>query len=126
MSSTRSAGTCRWPFSQRLHMAGVTPSSDATASVAHFSLARQFLSALVMPHSFHIGNRVSSAKVSNPGIRPFPNGNYNVSMIDRIGSKRPSRLYIREWIKKRSLDQKRIAERMNCEEKFPLRKLLTF
>lgn len=36
-------------------------------------------------------------------------------MIDRIGSKRPSRLYIREWIKKRSLDQKRIAERMNCE-----------
>jgi hypothetical protein len=96
-------------------MAGVTPSSDATASVAHFALARQFLSALVMPHSFHIGNRVSSAKVSNPGIRPFPNGNYNVSMIDRIGSKRPSRLYIREWIKKRSLDQKRIAERMNCE-----------
>lgn len=36
-------------------------------------------------------------------------------MVQRIGSKHPSRLFIREWIKKRGLDQKRVAERMECE-----------
>ncbi len=36
-------------------------------------------------------------------------------MIDRIGSKHPTRLFIREWIKDAGLDQKRIAERMECE-----------
>lgn len=34
----------------------------------------------------------------------------------RIGSKYPSQLFIREWIKHRGLDQKRVAERMVIEE----------
>lgn len=37
-------------------------------------------------------------------------------MIDRIGSKHPSRLYIREWMKEITIDQRRLAERMECKE----------
>lgn len=37
--------------------------------------------------------------------------------MDRIGSKHPSRLFIREWMDRENptLTQKRLAERMNCE-----------
>lgn len=45
-------------------------------------------------------------------------------MVQRIGSKHPSRLFIREWIKARDIDQKRTAERMGCEPG-TLSKLLT-
>lgn len=42
---------------------------------------------------------------------------YMVDSIERIGSKHPSRLYIREWMAKETptLTQKRLAERMGCE-----------
>lgn len=38
-------------------------------------------------------------------------------MIDRIGSKHPARLFIREWMaeERPNLTQKRLAERMGCE-----------
>lgn len=36
-------------------------------------------------------------------------------MLLRIGSKHPSRFYIREWMKERHLDGKRLAERMGVE-----------
>jgi len=38
-------------------------------------------------------------------------------MLDRIGSKHPTKLYIREWMAQETptLTQKRLAERMNCE-----------
>ncbi len=68
-----------------------------------------------MPYDFHIGNRKSRIGISDPGIPIFRLGNYNASMVTRIGSKHPSRLYIKEWIKHRDLDQKRTAERMEIE-----------
>lgn len=34
---------------------------------------------------------------------------------DRIGSRHPVRLHLKEWVKFRDLDQKRLAERMSCE-----------
>ena len=40
---------------------------------------------------------------------------YDAGMTGTIGSKHPSRLYIREWIADRDLEQKRVAERMGCE-----------
>ena len=62
-----------------------------------------------MPHSFHIEMRVKRQSFQS-GIRPFPNGNYNVSMIDRIGPKRPSRLeHSRAWdqrMNREALDQR--------------------
>jgi len=36
--------------------------------------------------------------------------------MDRIGSKKPQRLFIREWIEHLGLDQKRVAERMDVTE----------
>lgn len=36
-------------------------------------------------------------------------------MVERIGSKHPSRLYIQEWIGERGLSQKQVAERMAIE-----------
>ena len=36
-------------------------------------------------------------------------------MDARIGGKRPHKLFIREWIRYKRLDQKRLAERMGCE-----------
>lgn len=36
--------------------------------------------------------------------------------MDKIGSKRPQRLFIREWIEHLGLDQKRLAERMDVTE----------
>lgn len=37
-------------------------------------------------------------------------------MVDRIGSKKPSRLFLREWMEDRHLDNKRVAERMDRAE----------
>lgn len=45
-------------------------------------------------------------------------------MATEIGTIRPARLYVRQWLKKRSLDQKRLAERMGIEPG-TLSKLLT-
>lgn len=39
-----------------------------------------------------------------------------ISGMKRIGSKKPPRLFIREWIDHKRLDQKRIAERMDVQE----------
>jgi transcriptional regulator with XRE-family HTH domain len=36
-------------------------------------------------------------------------------MVTRIGPRRPFRLYIREWIEHKELEQKQVAERMGCE-----------
>lgn len=36
-------------------------------------------------------------------------------MVNGIGPTRPFRLYIREWILYKDLDQQRVAERMGCE-----------
>lgn len=37
-------------------------------------------------------------------------------MPSRIGRRRPYRLFIREWMEHRGLDNRRIAERMDCTE----------
>lgn len=37
-------------------------------------------------------------------------------MPPRIGRRRPYRLFIREWMAERSLDNRRISERMDCTE----------
>jgi transcriptional regulator with XRE-family HTH domain len=68
-----------------------------------------------MLNNFHIGNRKSSVSISDPGMPTQRGAAYTGGMVQRIGSKHPSRLFIREWIKKRGLDQKRVAERMECE-----------
>lgn len=36
--------------------------------------------------------------------------------MDRIGSKHPSHLYLREWMKHKGLNNSRIAERMDASE----------
>lgn len=38
------------------------------------------------------------------------------AMIERIGKARPPRLYIREWMRDKGLDNKRLAERMGRAE----------
>jgi transcriptional regulator with XRE-family HTH domain len=68
-----------------------------------------------MLNNFHIGNHKSSVSISDPGMPTQAGAAYTGRMVQRIGSKHPSRLFIREWIKKRGLDQKRVAERMECE-----------
>lgn len=35
--------------------------------------------------------------------------------ITRIGSRHPSQLFLREWLAKRGLEQRQVAERMNIE-----------
>lgn len=37
-----------------------------------------------------------------------------MGMIDRIGPKKPTRLFIREWMEKVPIDNERLAERMDC------------
>jgi transcriptional regulator with XRE-family HTH domain len=76
---------------------------------------RHALIGVLMLYNFHIGNRKSRAVISDAGMPSGAGGAYTPRMADRIGSKHPSRLFIREWIKKRGLDQKRVAERMDCE-----------
>ena len=73
---------------------------------------------------------MSRPHLSDPGIASFRPGNYPVDMsrkparkapskaspIARIGSKHPSRLYIREWMLEKGVDsQGRLAERMDCQ-----------
>lgn len=58
---------------------------------------------------------MSSAVISISDIRLPGTGSYPAGMVERIGPKRPYRLFIREWIEHRGLDQKRVAERMECE-----------
>lgn len=36
-------------------------------------------------------------------------------MVERIGPRRPFQLFIKEWIERKGLDQKRVAERIGCE-----------
>lgn len=53
---------------------------------------------------------------SNPGLRGFHGGNYNALMsIARIGTRHPSRLFLKEWIAYRGLEQRHVAERMDIE-----------
>ena len=40
-------------------------------------------------------------------------GNYNAAM-DRIGPKHPFRMFIREWMEYRHIDNERLSERMDC------------
>lgn len=116
MSMTRAAGTWRVPFSQRFHIASVTPASVATSEGDRPVALRHCLMGVVMPMNFHIGNHKSSRRISDPGIRHFRGGNYNAHMsVTRIGRKHPSQLFLREWIKKRDLLQKQVAERMEIE-----------
>lgn len=53
---------------------------------------------------------------SDPGLRDFRAGNYNAGMsFARIGSRHPARLYLKEWIAYRDLEQRHVAERMDIE-----------
>lgn len=36
--------------------------------------------------------------------------------MERIGPKKPFRHYIREWMEERNIDQRRLAERLDCKE----------
>lgn len=51
--------------------------------------------------------------ISKSDIHFSGTGNYNVDM-DRIGPKHPFRLFIREWMEHRHIDNERMAERMDC------------
>lgn len=68
-----------------------------------------------MSNDFHIGNRKSRIVISDPGMPLFRCGNYNGDMTSDIGTKRPARLYIRQWLKQMRLDQKDVAELMGVE-----------
>jgi transcriptional regulator with XRE-family HTH domain len=54
-------------------------------------------------------------KLSSLGIRLSILENYDPAM-DSIGPKKPFRTYIREWMHERKIDQRRLAERLDCKE----------
>jgi transcriptional regulator with XRE-family HTH domain len=49
------------------------------------------------------------------GIRLAILENYDPAM-GRIGPKKPFKVYIREWMDERHIDQRRLAERLECKE----------
>ena len=83
---------------------------------------------VVHPPSFHIGNRFVNRNVSGLDIPLWLMGQYiaaviflisvgwsTVTMTKTTCPKRPYRLYVREWITHKELDQADVAEMMECE-----------
>lgn len=66
-------------------------------------------------NDFHIGNHTSRRQISITDIRDAGLQVYSSRMIKRIGPSTPARHYLAEWIAQRGLDQKRVAERLDCE-----------
>lgn len=96
------------------------PSRDRNTSLAGYVLRQTLGGFSPNPdrrcHSsiFHIGNQLSSVFDCRCGnfVRCTAKG-YALAMIERIGARRPVRLYIEEWMAKvPGLDRKRLAERM--------------
>lgn len=57
---------------------------------------------------------MSSTIISDLDIRLAGRAKYACRMVPRIGAKRPYRIFAREWIDSTRLDDKVIAERMEC------------
>ena len=57
---------------------------------------------------------MSSFDVSKTGISHAGTAIYSPDMVDRIGPKRPFRIFAHEWIAQSNLGRARIADRMTC------------
>lgn len=65
-----------------------------------------------MRHDFHIGNQKSTRAISDPGINKFQVGNYYPPRMERLGTKKPTALYVREWIIASGKEQDEVAADM--------------